>query len=178
MRFTINLATRTYLDHRLLNRFAFGSIVLLLVVTAWNIIRVASTLGEQNRLSAEIAVLEGRLAAKPAGISEADFSRQKARIRFYNEIIERKSSNWLALLELFENVTPEGVSLSSLSQDKKKEEWKVEGHARTFKSVQNYLEKLESAQNFSQVLLLSHQNIDVGEKMRGVHFSISCKVVH
>jgi type IV pilus assembly protein PilN len=178
MRFTINLATRTYLDHRLLNRYAFGAIVLLLIVSAWNVMRISSSMGEQSRLSAEIASVESKLAAKPAGISEAEFSRQKAQIRFYNEIIERKNTNWLAILELFENVTPVGVSLSSLSEDKKKGEWKLEGHARSFTGIQKYVEKLESSQNFSQVLLLSHQNIDVGEKMRGVQFSLSCKVVN
>lgn len=178
MRFTINLATRTSLDHRLLNRLAYCSIAVLLLIAVWNVSRVSSNIGEQSRLSAEIIAIQSRLGAKPSGISEADFSRQKARIRFYNEIIERKSTNWLNLLELFENATPEGISLSSLSQDKKLEEWKLEGRARSFKSVQQYLEKLESSKNFSNVMLLSHQNIAAGEKARGVQFMISCKVLN
>lgn len=177
MRFTINLATRTYLDHRLLNRGAFVIIALLVLVLAWNITRVSSSMGEQSRLSADIAIIEGKIAAKPSGVSDADFNRQKTRIRFYNEIIERKSFNWLNLLDLFESVTPESVCLASLTPNKKKGEWRLDGRAKTFKGVQQYIEKLESSQKFSQVLLLSHQNIDVGEKMRGVQFTLSCKVV-
>lgn len=176
MRFRINLATRTYLDHRLVNRVAFGVIAVLLGIAGWNISRVASITGEQSRLNAEIAEFQGKLGVRPAGISESDFSRQKARIRFYNEIIERKSTNWLALLELFENSMPEGVSLSSLSQGKTQEEWKLEGRARSFKVVQQYLEKLDGVKNFSNILLLSHQNITAGELTRGVQFSISCMV--
>ena len=102
MRFSINLATRTYLDHRLLNVLAFSAIAVLLVILGWNVSRVASNMGEQSRLNAAIAGIQVRLGTKPGGISETEFSRLKARIRFYNEIIERKSINWLDLLELFE----------------------------------------------------------------------------
>lgn len=177
MRFTINLATRTYLDHRVINRLAYCFIALLVVIAGWNISRAASHMGEQSRLNAEISAIQGKLGAKPNGISEAEFSRQKARIRFYNEIIERKSINWLNLLELFENTTPEGIALSLLSPDKNQEEWKLEGHARSFKVVQQYLERLEASKNFSNVLLLSHQNMVAGEKGRGIQFTISCKVI-
>ncbi len=178
MRFTINLATRTFLDHRLLNRLAYCIITLLLVIAGWNVSRVSSNIGEQSRLSAEIATIESRFGTKPSDISESDFSRQKVRIRFYNEIIERKNTNWINLLELFENVTPEGISLASLSPGKGHEDWKLDGRARSFKVVQQYLEKLEASKNFSNILLLSHQNFDAGEKGRGVQFSISCKVVN
>lgn len=178
MRFTINLATRTYLDHRLLNRIAYCAIALLLMVTAWNVSRMSSNMGEQSRLNTEINGVQSTLGAKPNGISEAEISHQKAQIRFYNEIIERKSKNWLNILELFENITPEGIALSSLSPDNKQEILKVDGHARSFKVLQQYLEKLETSKNFSNVLLISHQNMFAGEKERGVKFSISCKVVN
>jgi len=177
MRFTINLATRTYLDHRLLNRLGYCAIAVLLIIAVWNVNRVSSNMGELSRLNTEITTIRNRLGTKPAGISENEFSRQKTRIRFYNEIIERKSANWLSILELFENVTPEGISLSSLSQAKKQEEWKLDGRARSFKSVQQYLEKLEASKNFTNVLLLSHQNMTAGEKERGVQFTITCTVL-
>jgi type IV pilus assembly protein PilN len=178
MRFTINLATRTYLDHRVLNMLAYCIIAVLLVMAGWNISRVSSNMGEQSRMSAEIAAIQSRFESKPGGISGTDFSRQKARIRFYNEIIERKSVNWLKQLETFENATPEGISLLSLSQGKDQGEWKLEGRARTFKSLQQYLERLEASESFSNILLLSHQKLTLGENMRGVQFTISCKVVN
>ena len=178
MRFTINLATRIYLDHRLLNRVAYCAIAVLIVIAGWNVSRVLLNMGEQSRLNTEIAAVQSRLGTKPSEIAEKEFSRQKVHIRFYNEIIERKSTNWLNLLELFENATPEGVSLSSLSPDKNLEEWKLEGRARSFKAVQQYLEKLEASKNFLNVLLLSNQKLTSGENVRGVQFSISCKVLN
>ena len=177
MRFTINLATRTYLDHRLLNRFAYFVIATMLVLTVWNVSSVSSNMGEQSRLNAEIAAIQGRLGSKTGGFSEAESARQKNRIRFYNEIIERKSINWLDLLGLIEDVTPAGIALSSLSPGKKQEELKLDGHARSFQVLQKYLEKLEASKNLTNVLLLSHQNMVAGEKERGVQFSITCKVV-
>jgi type IV pilus assembly protein PilN len=178
MRFTINLATRTYLDHRLLNRLGYCAISVLLLIAGWNINRVSSNMGELSRLNTEIAAIQNRLGTKPGGISENEINRQKTRIRFYNEIIERKSSNWLSKLELFENITPEGISLSSLTLDKKRDEWKLDGYARSFKSVQQYLEKLEASKNVSNVLLLSHKNMVAGEKARGVQFMITCTVMN
>lgn len=178
MRFTINLATRTYLDHRLLNRLVFTAVALLSVLLVWNISKLSSNMGEQSRLDAEITTIQNRLGTKTGAVSEAKASRQKASIRFYNEILERKSINWLNLLELFENVTPEGISLSALTPGIKQEEWKLVGHARSFKAVQQFLEKLEVSKNFSNVMLLSHQNITPNENVHGVQFAISCKVVN
>lgn len=177
MRFTINFATRTYLDHRLINRVAFSAVAALLVMALWNIARVSLNVGEQGRLNAEITSLQKKLGTKPNGISETEVSRQKASIRFYNEIIERKSINWLNVLAFFENATPEGVSLSSLTPGKNLDEWKLAGRARSFKIVQRYLEMLETSKDFADVLLLSHQNMTSGDK-HGVQFTISCKVVN
>lgn len=176
MRFTINLATRTHLDHRLINRLAYAAIALLVIVTGWNVSRISSHMGEQSRLKDEITALQNKLGGTQSGISESDINRQKSRIRFYNDIIARKNVNWVNLLDTFESVTPAGIALSVLAPDKKQGEWKVEGHARSFKTVRLYVEKLESSEKFSHVLLLSHQVVAVGEKERGVQFSISCAV--
>lgn len=178
MRYTINLATRTYLDNRLLNRIALIAVVILFLMAGWNVSRVASNFAEQNLINSEIATIQSKLSIKPGGIPQAEFSIQKAHIRFYNEIIERKSVNWLNQLEIFENVTPEGVSLTSLVPGKNNEEWKLTGRARSFKAVQKYIESLESAKKFSNILLLSHQNMTAGQNERGVQFTITCKVLN
>lgn len=176
MRFTINLATQTYLDKRLLNQVCFAVLVLLVVLLAWNITRASWNQGDKRRLDAEIAALEGRLNTRPGGVSEKDFSRQQAQIRFYNEIIGRKSMDWLQLLELIENVTPEGIALAAIAPDSKKGELKLEGRAKSFATVRRYLENLEESSNFKDILLLSHKDLITGETGRGVQFTISCKV--
>lgn len=178
MRYSINLATRICLDHRLINRTAYCMVALLVVVACWNFYQVFSNIGAQSRLNAEITTHKSKYGTKPSGVSDVDVNNQKSRIRFYNEIIDRKSTNWLAILELFENVTPEGVTLSRLSPDSKSNEFKLDGRARSFKAVQQYLEKLDSSKSFTDILLLSHKNVVETDKPSGVEFSISCKVLH
>ena len=176
MRFSINLATRTYLNQRLFKQISALVIAVLVLSLGWNIARMSMNLGEQRRLASEIGTLEKTLNTRPGGVSEKDYSSQQARIRFFNEVIDRKSVRWLNLLELVENATPDGVALAAVTPGKKMGELKLDGRARSFAAVRQYVEKLEGSQSFSDVLLLSHQEIAFGEKGRGVMFSISCKV--
>ncbi len=176
MRFTINLATQTYLDKRLLNQICFSALILMVVLLGWNITRASWNQGEKRQLDTEIASLERRLNNKPKGIADKDLTKQQAKILFYNEIILRKSVDWLQLLDSIENVTPEGVALASVVPGKKIGELKLDGRARSFLVVRKYLEKLEESQNFTDVLLLSHKELKTGETGRGVQFTLSCKV--
>lgn len=176
MRFSINLATRTYLNQRLLNQISISVITMLVLLLGWNVMRISWNLGEQRRLASDIRALEESLNIRPGGVSEKDFTRQRAQIRFFNEIIDRKGTGWLNLLELVENATPDGVALAALTPGKKNGELKLDGRARSFAVVRKYVEKLEGSKSFSDVLLLSHQEMIVGENGHGVQFSISCKV--
>jgi type IV pilus assembly protein PilN len=177
MRFTINLATRTHLDPRLVNRSVYAALGLLLLLLAWNINRTAWDIGELRRLKSDITSYENKLNSRPSGVSEKDYTGLLTGIKFYNEIIGRKSFNWLGLLDKVEAATPEGVALSLLSPDRKSGEIKIEGHAKSFAQVRSYLEKLEDSKSFTSILLLSHADIAVGEKGRGVLFTVSCKAV-
>jgi len=175
MRFTINIATRTHIDRKLVNRAGYAVLALLLVLLVWNITRTSWSLGELRRLQADNTSYEQRLSSRPGGVSEKDFTRLLTDIKFYNEIIGRKSYNWLGLLEQLEGSTPEGIALSALMPDRKSGDLKIEGNARSFALVRSYLEKLEDSKVFTSNLLLSHANVAVGEKAKGVHFAISCK---
>jgi Tfp pilus assembly protein PilN len=175
MRFTINIATRTHIDSKMVSRAGYAVLALLLILLVWNISRTFWNLGELRRLQAENASYEQRLNSRPNGVSEKDYTRLLADIKFYNEIIGRKSYNWLGLLEQLEAATPDGIALSVLARDKKNGELKIEGHAKSFAQIRSYLEKLEDSKAYTSILLLSHSNVTVGEKDKGVHFAISCK---
>lgn len=177
MRWTINLATRTYLDHRKVNLAIGGSIALLVCLLAWGVTRFAWNVGELRRLKSDLAVMEGKLGSRPAGVSESDYRRLLASIRFYNGIIVRKSVSWTGLLDRLEGVVPEGIALTSLVPDPKSGEVKIEGRARSFVQVRTLLEHLEGSNQFTNVLLLSHRDIAAGERGRGVQFTISCRTV-
>jgi type IV pilus assembly protein PilN len=83
----------------------------------------------------------------------------------------------MGLLEQLEMATPEGIALSALVPDRKIEELKIEGRAKDFAHIKLYLDKLEDSKVFTSILLLSHTEVAVGERSKGVQFSISCKAV-
>jgi type IV pilus assembly protein PilN len=76
-----------------------------------------------------------------------------------------------------ELVTPEGIALSSLTPNPASGELKIEGRSRNFAQVTSYLEKLEESGKFRETLLLSHRELALGERTRGVEFTISCRMV-
>lgn len=176
MRFTINLATRTYLD-RELNRILLISVLFLTALAGWKFFGFCGNMGQLERIRSDIASLEERLRSRPAGVSEQDFKRQQQSIRFYNDIIERKSSDWITLLDQLEQTTPEGIALASLVPDRKTGALKIEGRARNFGQIRSYLERLDDSRLFRDVLLMSHGEVAVGTKGRGLHFIISCRTV-
>ncbi|MEI6212858.1 MAG: PilN domain-containing protein [Desulfuromonadales bacterium] len=176
MNFRINLATQNYFDYRLFARIGYVLIAALIGLSAWNITRFSWNLGEQRRLETDIVKLEGRLDSKRGGFSEKDAAQQQSKIRFFNEIIARKGTDWLRLLDILESATPEGIAISVLAPGKEQDDLRIEGRARSFSHIRQYLEKLEESKEISEVLLLSHQDIVTGEKGRGVQFALSCRV--
>jgi type IV pilus assembly protein PilN len=175
MRFTINLATRTYLDQRLVKRAAALILTVLVVMLVWNIYRTAGSFGELRRLRADNITYENKLNSRPSGVSEKEYTQLLTKISFYNEVIGRKTFSWIGILDQLEGVTTEGIAFSALAPDRKSGLLKIDGRARSFAQLRAFLNKLEDSRIFTAVMLLSHSDIAVGEKARGVQFSISCK---
>lgn len=176
MRFNINLVTRTYLNHGLINRWFTFLILLLVTLLAANIFRTARGAAELYSLSAQVAEIEAGAAKRPQGVSEEEFKRITGKITFYNSIIRKKSYNWLEVLDQLEQVTPEGVAISLLKPEQKIQQLKIEGRAKNFKLVQKYLEQLTDSHFFTSVLLQSHRSEKNNESGTGLEFVITCKV--
>lgn len=177
MKFTLNLASRTYLDHRRINLGLLSAILLLTLLLLWNIITVWQKFTTTSRLQSEIAAHEKTLNSRPAGVSDNEFKNLLNRIAFFNAVIEKKTFNWLNILDQLELVTPEGIALSSLAPDPVSGVVKIEGRSRNFSQVTSYLEKLEESGKFRETVLLSHRELTLGERTHGVEFTISCKMV-
>ena len=108
-------------------------------------------------------------------ISDKQLKAQESRIRFANAAIERKSVNWLSLLDRLEEVVPTGVALTQIEPDRL-QGLKISGAAHSFANLRALLENMERSKNFSEVYLLSQSDAKVGLTQVGIQFSISCKV--
>jgi type IV pilus assembly protein PilN len=175
MHFSINLATRTYLDRRLVYRTGGLILAVLFIMLVYNINRTAWTYGELRRLRTDNASFQDKLNSRPSGVSEKDYNRLLASVGFFNDLVGRKSFSWMGLLDQLEGSTTDGIAFSALTPDRKTGLLKIDGRAKSFSHLKTFLDKLEDSRIFTGILLLSHSEIAVGEKARGIQFSISCK---
>ena len=173
MRLTINLATRRYINLRQLNAILLACFLALGALALYQA-------GEVTKNAAELARIRGLIQGtgtreRGVPISDVQLKAQEARVRFANQAIDRKSVNWLSLLDRLEEVVPDGVTLTQIEPDPQKV-LKLSGAARNFANLRVLMENMERSKNFSEVYLLSQKDAKVGLTQEGITFEISCKV--
>jgi type IV pilus assembly protein PilN len=175
MRFTLNLATRTYINSRQVNLIlgVVGGLLLVILVGLSSL--VIMNRGTQQKLETEVAVVEARIKASGKGVSEKEYVALLGKIKLVNGIIQRKSFNWIGFLDWLEVVVPDGVMVTSLEPSLKDGKLKVSGVAKNFQILRKFLENLEDSKFFTDIYLLSQSEAKVDETQKGVSFSVSCK---
>lgn len=176
MRFEINLATKIYLNTRRLRLCMAAALLLLAALLAHNVRNSAARAGEMKRLTNEIAALDDRFKAESKGIPEKDYNAMLARIGFANAVIEKKTYNWLALLDALELTVPDGVAITSISPDPKGQGLSLVGVARGFNNLRDFMERLEGSEFFADLYLRSQGDVSLTETIQGITFSLTCRV--
>lgn len=175
MKLTINLATRRYINMRLLNAFLAGSFLLLGVLLVLRVREIAYNQAELGTVR-ELSAAAGNRPGAPK-VSEAQLKALQAKIAFANAIIEKKSVNWLALLDHLEEVVPPGVALTQIVPGRD-QGFTITGVAGTFAGVRALIENMERSKNFSDVFLTNQNETKVGTTQHGITFSLTCKVAY
>jgi type IV pilus assembly protein PilN len=176
MRLTINLATRIYLNMRRLNIFMAAALALMGALLLFNLYLIATGLIEKGRMKREIAEIEGKAKnEKSAEIPAKEYQALIDRIRFANGIIERKTFDWLSLLDKLEGVVPDGVAITSVQPSPKEGDLKLSGVARNFGALRKLVENLEESGVFTGVYLVSQSDVQGPQGEKGTGFNISCK---
>lgn len=174
--FTINLATRVYIDKRLL-RFCTGAAAILLagflVLVVQNVMRNSA---EMKDLEKQITVMDEKIRTANRGFSEKNYNTLVERINFANSVIEKKTYNWLSLLDRLEKVVPDGVAISSIQPEPKSQSLKLSGITRSFKNLRIFMEHLEDSKLFSDMYLVSQTETKLGDGSQGIAFNLICKV--
>ncbi len=175
MQLKINLATRNYIDAFKLNSVLTICTVLLLAFMVVNILYIAKNAGELKRIAGETNFLQEKSRTGGKAVPEADYKALLARIQFANGVIEKKSFNWLLLLNRLEEVVPDGVAISEIEPDIKEQTLKLAGKTRSFNSLRRLLENMEKSTYYSDIFLLSQSQIKVGLSQKGITFTVSCR---
>ena len=178
MIFKINLATKIYINNRLLTIYTLGAVFLLASLLFVNINYVVNKSGEMKNLTARIAVLDEKGKTVSKGISEKEYNALQARISFANTTIEKKMYNWLSLLERLEQVVPDGIAISSIEPNQKSQELKLSGIARSFKNLRIFLEHLEDSKFFTDIYLMSQEDAKLSDTSQGISFNLTCRVAN
>lgn len=174
MKLKINLATKRYLNLRLVNLGLSVVFALVFVFFAVKLKQAAFQAGELKRLAAESKAAEAKAGLEV--VSEAQYKALQTRLRFANQTLERKGVNWLSILDHLEAVVPDGVAITLLEPDARLQQLKISAAARSFANVRQFLENMERSGSFTEVYLLAQSDTKVGLTQQGVLFSLSCKV--
>lgn len=174
MRFTINLATRRYVNQRTVTFCLTGAMLLAVVIGGSNAYRILQNSGEMGAIEDQLAASAGRYQ-KSTGVSEQEYKALLDSISFVNEVLVRKNREWLLVFDRLEATVPDGVALTSLDPDMKDRTIKLQGEAVSFKRVRSLVENMQASPHFRNVILESH-SAEKGEGDRPVVvFSLSCQ---
>jgi type IV pilus assembly protein PilN len=176
MRLDLNLATRVYLDRRKVNLALGGAILLLLILLFAGVALISSTAGNIERIRRETADLDKRIAGTTGAVSDKELKETLSRIKSVNGIIDRKTLNWVGLLDRLEVILPDGVSVTSIDPDFSKNMLKLSLVSRNFPLLRRALENMEGSKFFTDVFLLSQSEVTFSETQKGIAFSVSCRL--
>lgn len=185
MKLTLNLASRTYVNRRLLYlgyALVLGTLVLLLAFGAHRAWRLRA---HSLQLGVQLSTLEKTLGevgeeTEPV-VTAAEMARQKAQVTSANAILERDGFRWTVLLDRLEEMTLEGVTIVSLQPDYKARSLRLTGQARSLKELRAFLDRLITSPAFSEVYLLQQGSAKVktasGAERPALGFSLVLKGV-
>jgi type IV pilus assembly protein PilN len=176
MNLNINLATRVYVNFKQVNYILMLLFLLCCSWLAFNLNMFVANLDEINRYA-------GFMARKSRGaegkvIPDAEYNKFLAKVKYANNILYKRSYDWLSLLENLEQLVPSGVSLKSLDPSTKGESLKLTGTAAGFSSIRKFMENLEASKAFTEIYLIDQSIARIDNKRKAVNFTVTCKALH
>jgi len=175
MQFTINLATKTYINQKKLTYALAAGIIFLIFCLIINICIFAFNAGEITRLSKLQSASEAKRRTPGRAITQKEYEKLLASIKLANGLIEKKAFNWIGFLDGLESIVPEGVTLTTVEPGVKEQTLKLSGAVANFKNLRHFMENLEESKNFSDVFLLDQKEFKTAENQKGTSFTITCR---
>ena len=176
MKYSINLASRSYVNKRALYLgYALCGTLLFagLLLNGGYFLK----LKDQIRTTAtRLTELEEKLLASQgddvASYSAARHKEVLAEIESANNILKRDTFRWTALLDQLEKVVPGNVNINKIEPDHNKRLVKIEGMAKRLADMKRFLDNLIKSKDYTDVLLLNQASVDVEGGNPQIRFSI------
>jgi Tfp pilus assembly protein PilN len=154
-----NLSTRPFYNTRVV-RVLLGLLVVLVVsVTAYNVIQLVRLAASQRTLGANAATAEreaARLRAEAAQTLSRVDPKELAVVdraaREANGIIDQRTFSWTNLFAYFERTLPADVRITSVQQQAGRQGVIITAEARNIADVDEFIEALEDTGSFRDVV--------------------------
>lgn len=177
MKYTLNLASGTYIHRR---RLYLGAVVLaifLFLLLAVNTTTIFRDLRRSSDLSLRLKELGGQSRTiQSATISNADSMALAQQIELSNQLLIRDNYRWTNLLDQLENHLADGISIRALQPDYKSGVLKLSGVAGTVANLQTFIDNLSRSTVFTHVYLKDQKSLKSKDGLiEGVSFSIELK---
>ena len=166
-----NLSTRPFYNERAVHVAIGAFAVLVLAITAWNVVRVLSLSRQNTELSstvnrdhAEAAELT-RMAADIRGrINQAELQRVVDAAREANSLIDQRTFSWTAFFNRIESTMPPDVMLASVRPvvDDGVTRVTMQLLGRRVEDIDEFIEKLEATGAFEDVVPAQQDKTDEG----------------
>lgn len=174
MKYTLNLATRSYVNRR--NLYLCYALLgaLLVIVLMFNLLRFFSLRSEISNNETHKKEIELQLLAKSgadaAGYDAANYQKILASIQSANEILLQDSFRWTELLDQMESVVPRDVRIVKIDPNHEQRTVKLSGQAKTLQSLKRFIDNLIKSEHYANVFL-EQQASD--SKTKVIRFSIN-----
>lgn len=175
MNFTINLATRVYVDFRKVTLVISVAAAILLF---WVFFSIYALIGNFEQMKRYAVVKPMGTVSSGAKVSDADYAKFLERVKGVNSIIYKRAYDWLLLFDNLEKLVPDGVSLRGLDPSDKGESLRITATGRNFASVRKFVENLEFSNTFTDINLTDQTMVKEGAQVKGMNFTVTCKAIN
>jgi Tfp pilus assembly protein PilN len=166
-----NLSTRPFYNERVARAVLAACALLLLLLTAFNVIRAAALWRSETTLSAratdaraEAARLRSDAERIRARVDPKELAAVSSAAAEANALIEQRAFSWVQLLTRLESTLPDRVRITSMQPSIEDGEFKIRMvvEAHTFEELSMFMESLESQGTFRRVLAPVSSTADDG----------------
>jgi type IV pilus assembly protein PilN len=180
MKLNLNLASRRYVNNRLVTYGFLGSALLLVLLALWfgqTLVSQRGKIALYQQQAQETSRQLNRLRGEPQKpLSVAERAALEEQFTQAQHLLKRDAFRWTALLDQMEGLLPDGVSLAGFRPDYAKNRLALTGRARSLDEMRAFLDRLLKDRRFKRVFLQNHSRIMVkdyaNQERQAIAFSL------
>ncbi|PLX80428.1 MAG: hypothetical protein C0615_00865 [Desulfuromonas sp.] len=176
MQFSINLASRAFINKKALYLGYVACAIILLIGLLSNAGYYARLHNQIKTTNDRLVELEEKIIASQGGdatgYSAARYEQVVSEIAVANEILHRDTFRWTSLLDKLERVVPGNVRILNIAPDHKTGSIKVTALAKGVDAMKRFLDNLIESDDYENVFLFDQAETKTVSGIPAISFSI------